>query len=114
VSNASIDRRLAKLEGRRRPDGALFFMLWGTATGDLALSDNKPPAEAVVAAIWRGAGPPPPSRWIEAGGMEAREVDALMLAVETVAAMMPVAGPASKPCALSDEALIGIALAGDR
>jgi hypothetical protein len=114
VSTASIERRVSRLEGQGAPHHGLFFLLWGESEDDLSrrrAQMHLRPRDAVIAAVWSGADESPPSRWINAGTMEPREIEALVPAIERVVAVGG-PSPAGAPSAekLADEALIGIAL----
>jgi hypothetical protein len=122
----NLGTRIAKLEKTRRPAGAAFFLAWGATMEEAeaavahalqrgAISGD----DVVVPAVWTGAGPIPPSRWVRQGGVTEAEFEVLMPALERVARSGPNGRQSGADgvlsidfgtAALSDETLVGMAL----
>jgi hypothetical protein len=83
----NLKSRVVKLEkamGLERPDGSVFFMIWGADQQDLEerLATSNERGEIVtgdvaVCLVWPHDAPAPAPRWIGSDGLERQEMNAI-------------------------------------
>ncbi len=84
-----IETRLRKLEAKRRPPEAVFFLAWGRDEAEIerTVADAKAGGDigrgdTVVRAVWTGHNGTPPSRWVKDRDLSRAEDKVLVATME--------------------------------